>query len=255
VNYFGHGVDAERYARARPQIHRTAIERFCSFAGIRAPLGAALDVGCGTGQSSVVLTQIADRVIGIDPSAAMLEHAEQHPRVEYVLSAAERTPFGGGEFDLLSAAQAFHWFDHDAFLAEAHRLLRAPAWLLIYTSWFTGEMKGEPTFSDWFRGEYLSRYPTPPRNRAPVTEELARKHGFEFAGEGEFENEIGMTIDRFTDYQLSTTNVIAAVESGEESFDAAARWMHASLGRFFGEERERTFLFSGKMWCLKKPGT
>jgi len=252
VKYFGDGMDARRYARARPNIHPTAIERFKSFAQIDAPFSLALDVGCGTGQSTVVLTKIARRVIGIDPSVEMLKHATPHQNVEYQKSTAEDTPFPDNQFDLISAAQAFHWFDQEAFLAESYRLLRVPGWLLVYTSWFTGEMKGQPTFADWFRREYLSRYPTPPRNRTPVTEELARKHGFIFRGEEDFTNEVGMTIDRFTDYQLSTTNIIAAVKLETESFDRAAGWIHASLEPFFADEGERVFLFSGKIWYLEK---
>lgn len=248
-------MDARRYAMARPEIHPTAVEKFRRFAQIDTPLSMALDVGCGTGQSTVALTDVARRVIGIDPSVEMLKQAASHPNVEYQQSAAEHTPFRDSQFDLITAAQAFHWFDHDAFLGEAHRLLRVPGWLVVYTSWFTGEMKGKPAFSDWFKGEYLSRYPTPPRDRTPITKEFVRKHGLVLRGEDEFSNEVGMTIHRFTDYQLSTTNIIAAVKQGTDSFDDAARWIHGSLKPFFSKRRERVFLFSGKMWYLKKVAT
>jgi ubiquinone/menaquinone biosynthesis C-methylase UbiE len=252
VNYFGDGMDGERYARSRPYIHPTAVARFRAFAQIEAPLSRALDVACGTGQSTVLLTEIAERVIGIDPSADMLHHAMQHPRVAYLQSVAEQTPFSDGKFDLITVAQAFHWFHHETFLDEACRLLRVPGWVLIYTSWFTGKIKDEPAFSDWFKGEYLKRYPIPPRNRNPVTEELARRHGLIFRGEEKFSNEVAMTIHRFRDFQLSTTNIIAAVEEARESYEDAARWIQSSLEPFFAETAERTFLFSGKIWHMEK---
>jgi ubiquinone/menaquinone biosynthesis C-methylase UbiE len=252
VSYFGAGMDARRYARARPYVHSTAIDRFRSFAQIDAPLSLALDVGCGTGHSTIVLTDIAERVIAVDPSEDMLKQATPHPNVEYRKSTAEDTPFQDDQFDLITAAQAFHWLDREAFLAEAFRLLRVPGWLLIYTSWFTGEMKGEPAFSAWFTGEYMGRYPSPPRDRAPITEELAQRHGLAFRGNEEFRNEVGMTVRRFTDYQLSTSNIIAAVEQGVESFDGADQWIRASISRFFGEDLERIFLFRGKSWYLAK---
>jgi len=47
--------------------------------------------------------------------------------------------------------------------------------------------------------------------------------------EDEFTNDVCMTIERFTDYQLSTTSIIAAVERGNDTFDNAARWRHASI--------------------------
>jgi SAM-dependent methyltransferase len=252
VNYFSDGLDARRYARARPDIHSTAVGLFRRFAQIEAPLPLALDVGCGTGQSTLALTEVAARVIGIDPSADMLRHAEWHEDVKYRQSPAEHTRFSDGQFDIVSAAQAFHWFDHDAFLKESHRLLRVRGWLLVYTSWFTGEMKGEPAFADWFKDKYLSRYPSPPRDRTPITAELAGRHGFALSGEEEFADEIDMTAERFAEYQLSTTNVIAAVRKGEDSFDEAASWIRTELKPFFGGSRQRVFLFSGKAWYLER---
>ena len=61
-----------------------------------------------------------------------------------------------------------------------------------------------------------------------------------------------MTVDRFTDYQLSTTNIIAAVRDGAGSYDDAAGWIQSSLEGFFGDAPERVFLFSGKIWYLEK---
>jgi ubiquinone/menaquinone biosynthesis C-methylase UbiE len=252
VNYFKHGMDAERYARARPYIHSTAIAKFRSFAKINKPFPSALDVGCGTGHSTVALAEIATSVIGIDSSGDMLSHAIPHPNIEYHQSTAETIPFEDGKFDLITAGQAYHWFDSDAFLAESNRLLRLPGWLVIYTSWFTSEMKEDSKFSDWFKDEYLKRYPSPPRTRIKITGELAEKHRFTFHGEDEFTNEIKMTRNRFTDYQLSTSNVIAAVEKGNVGFDDVKNWLHASLTPFFDDQQERIFLFYGKIWYLEK---
>jgi ubiquinone/menaquinone biosynthesis C-methylase UbiE len=252
IFYFGHGMDANRYAKARPYIHPTALEKFRSFAHIDAPLSRALDVGCGTGQSTVALTEIAESVIGIDPSEDMLAHAEPHPSIEYRQSTAEDILLPDEEFQLITVGQAFHWFDHSAFLAEANRLLRPPGWLVIYTSWFTSEMKENSSFADWFKGSYLSRYPTPPRNRTEITAEFAQKHGFAFRGEDEFSDRVSMTIEKFADYQLSTTNIIAAVKRGNERFEDASRWITTSIAKFFADEPQRTFLFWGKIWYLQK---
>ncbi|UCF79479.1 MAG: methyltransferase domain-containing protein [Candidatus Eiseniibacteriota bacterium] len=253
VNYFTDGMDWARYARSRPNIHPTAVRLFRSFVGSDLRFCLALDVGCGTGQSTVALAEVAERVIGIDSSADMLKHATPWPNVEYRETRAEATPFRDGEFNLVAAGQAYHWFEHGAFLAESHRLLREVGWLLVYTSWFTGEIREEPAFRDWFEKEHLGRYPTPPRDRTPLSEELARKHGFELRGQEEFLNELGMTLEHFTDYQLSTTNIIAAVREGTESFDNAERWLRDSLRPFFEGSPEKPFLFNGRTWYAQKP--
>jgi len=245
-------MDGNRYSRSRPHIHGKAIEKIRSLPGIAVPIPRALDVGCGTGQSTVALAEIANSIIGVDPSAEMLAHARPHPNIQYLQSSAEDIPLASGLFDLITAAQAFHWFNQSSFLAEANRLLQIDGWLVIYTSWFTCEMKENSSFSRWFRGDYLVRYPSPPRKPQSISEELAQTHGFVIGGEFEFTNDISMTNERFTDYQLSTTNIIAAVERGDDTFDNAARWIRASIDPFFGSNSHRTFQFMGKLWGLEK---
>jgi ubiquinone/menaquinone biosynthesis C-methylase UbiE len=255
MKYFNDGMDAERYARARPNIHPTAIDKFRQFSLNTKPFSLVLDVGCGTGQSTVVLKDIAEKIIGIDCSADMIKQAIRHPAVEYLQSTAENIPFDDGQFDLITVAQAYHWFDHNTFLSESRRLLRKSGWLLVYTSWFTSNLKNEPAFSKWFNNEYMRRYPSPPRNRYLITKELAQKYGFELQGEEEFSSEVDMSIDRFTDYQLSTSNIIAAVKNGNENFDDAAGWIKSSIAKFFENRPKRTFLFRGSIWYLKKVET
>ena len=255
THYFENRLAAERYAAARPYIHPTALSKFVAFTGIDLPVAHAIDIGCGTGQSTVALADIAHRVVGIEPSDYMLAGCESHPRIEYKRSVAERIPTDDEEFDLVTVAHAFHWLDQDAFLAEARRVLRQSGWLVIYNGWFTAEMKESVAFANWFKGQYLSRYPTPSRNHEPITDRHARQHGFTLRGEEGFSDEVHMTIRRFTDYELSTTNVIAAVKEQRGLFEEAERWIATSIEPFFEGQEERTFLFSGKIWYLEKNAT
>jgi SAM-dependent methyltransferase len=252
VDYFEKGIDAERYSRARPHIHTSVVEKFRSFASLDAPLARALDVGCGTGQSTVALTAVADSVVGVDSSPEMLTHVLSHPGVRYVRAKAERLPFADNRFDVIAAGLAFHWFKPDSFMAEARRLLRGSGWLVIYTTAFTGEMLEEADFVGWFRGDFLSRYPTPDRGRVAVTATLAQANGLAFRGEEPFSNDVEMSLDRFVDYELSTTNIIASVERGESSFEDANTWMHRSLAPMFGTRNRGTFRFSGTTSYLQK---
>ncbi len=254
MSYFSEEGVAERYARARPYIHRKALGKFRAFADVADPFRRALDVACGTGQSTVALAELAERVIGIDASDEMLAHATPHPRVEYRVAVAEELPFGSDHFDLVTVAQALHWLETCQFRAEACRVLKASGWLVIYTSWFTEEMRGEPAFAEWFDGVYLDRYPSPPRGPTNVTPEFAETFGLRLLGEDEFANEIAMSRGRFTDYQLSTSNIIAAVRRKGESFEEAEEWIRDSLEPFFPDDERRTFLFAGKIWYLQKPG-
>ena len=75
-------------------------------------------VGPGAAQRRAV------RVIGSDQSAAQLRHAIPHPHVHYVQAYAEAMPLGANSVDLITVAQALHWFDFERFYAEAARILR-----------------------------------------------------------------------------------------------------------------------------------
>ena len=251
-NYFESRLSAERYAAARPNVHEAALSRFVAFTGIDLPVGAALDVGCGTGQSSIALARLANHVVGVDASESMLAVCASHPKVEFKKAAAENVPASDATYDLVVVAQAFHWFNQEAFLTEAFRVLKGEGLLLIYTAGFTGEMKENAAFVTWFKSHYLSRFPTPPRNRTPITDNRASKHGFLLRGEESYSLEVAMTTCRFTDYQLSTTNVIVAVEENPKLFEEAQRWIADSLDAFFNGAAERTFLFSATNWYLQK---
>jgi SAM-dependent methyltransferase len=193
----------------------------------------------------------ANHVVGVDSSAEMLSACRAHPNIEYRQSAAETIPAEAESFDLITVAHAFHWFDQDAFLAEASRVLRTQCWLVIYTSGFTAEMKENAGFAAWFKDEYLTRYPAPPRNLSPIQHAQASRYGFALRGEDRFSDEIRMTVERFTDYQLSTTNVLANA-SDESAMFEAERWIRKSIRPFFDSEDERTFLFTGRIWFLQK---
>ncbi|XP_063079879.1 putative methyltransferase DDB_G0268948 isoform X1 [Engraulis encrasicolus] len=90
-------------------------------------LELAVDVGCGSGQGTVLLAPHFTRVVGTDVSPAQLEMATQHAtahNITYRESPAEQLPLEDASVDLVTAMSAFHWFDHAHFLQEADRVLK-----------------------------------------------------------------------------------------------------------------------------------
>jgi len=93
----------------------------------------AIDVATGNGQAAVALAPYFDRVIATEPSAAQLGEGRAHPHVEYRQEAAETIAVESGAADLLTAAQAAHWFDWPRFCLEAARVLRPGGVLAIWS--------------------------------------------------------------------------------------------------------------------------
>jgi SAM-dependent methyltransferase len=218
---------------------------------LRETVGHALDAGCGTGQSSIALKEIAERVVGTDVSREMLREAPREEGLRYVEAHAEQMPFHDASFDLLTASLSFHWFDRARFLAEAHRLLRPSRWLVVYNNWFTGEMKDNADYALWHRGVYLRRFPSPPRHSQPLDEETAAQFGFRFLAAESYANEVVFAPDELATYLTSQSNVIAAVEQGRESLESIYSWLADAFRPLF-KESKAAFAFGGVIWYLQK---
>lgn len=112
---------ASTYAKFRPT-YPTALFRW--LASLTPEHQLAWDCAAGSGQASRDLAAFYDRVIATDASRAQIESAAAHPRVEYGVAAAEVSGLPAASLDLVTVAQALHWFDLDAFYAEARRVLK-----------------------------------------------------------------------------------------------------------------------------------
>ena len=238
---------AERYAAGRPAFHPLILERLAPHLSGR-ELGA--DVACGTGLSSVALAHWVKQVRAFDSSAAMLSHAAPHPRVTYAQAVAEALPLEDGVLDVLTVAQAFHWFNRAAFLAEARRTLGPGGVLALYDDFFLGEMQGQSDFGDFFRA-YLTRYPTPPRHRDPFGETEARVAGFTFHEE-RWKHPLPLSQAQLVTYLLTHSNTTAATESGGATQEEVAAWLGEQLAPFYAGAETREVIY-GAMLTICKP--
>lgn len=93
----------------------------------------AVDVGCGTGQLSLLLSEHFAQVEALDVSADQIANAEPRPNVRYAVAGADVLGLTEGAADLITVAQAAHWFDLPAFYAEARRIAAPGAVLALIT--------------------------------------------------------------------------------------------------------------------------
>ncbi|MBX9625713.1 MAG: methyltransferase domain-containing protein [Gemmataceae bacterium] len=91
------------------------------------------DCGTGSGQAAVGLAEHFGKVVATDASAEQVANAEPHPRVEYRVAPAERCPLADHAADLVTVAQALHWFDRDRFYAEVRRVAKPGGLLAVWT--------------------------------------------------------------------------------------------------------------------------
>jgi SAM-dependent methyltransferase len=84
----------------------------------------AWDCATGSGQAAVELAEVFDRIIATDASEKQIANAQPHPGVEYRVATAEANGLASQSADLITAAQALHWFDLERFYAEVRRILK-----------------------------------------------------------------------------------------------------------------------------------
>jgi SAM-dependent methyltransferase len=243
---------ARRYARARPYYHRTALALAVEKLGIERAR-VAIDVGCGTGLSTLAVSGLADRVIAIDTSPAMLRTARRRPDVHYVVAAAERIPVRDAIADLATVGAAFHWFDQPRVFAELARVLRNGAGLAVYTDLFRGRILGLPTFTTWLTESYLPRYPTPPRG-AHFDPAGAVSAGFTDVRYAEQEIHLPLTHAQLADYLLSQSNAAVAIESGATSAETIRNEVMQELADVHHGRGHVDAVFGIRVWsAVRRP--
>jgi ubiquinone/menaquinone biosynthesis C-methylase UbiE len=109
------------YSQFRPQYPQDMIAYVVDFVVDR---GHALDVATGNGQVAHQLSAFFKTVYATDISESQLENAVSARNIIYQLQPAEETNFADNQFDLITVAQAIHWFKFDAFYKEAKRILK-----------------------------------------------------------------------------------------------------------------------------------
>ncbi|MES2487003.1 MAG: class I SAM-dependent methyltransferase [Bacteroidota bacterium] len=121
-------AQAQGYAQFRPHYPPEMIAYIASLAKNR---HAALDVATGNGQVAAALAHSFDAVHAIDISSKQLQNATQLPNIYYSEQPAEATNFADATFDLITVAQAIHWFNFGAFYKEVYRLLKPEGILAV----------------------------------------------------------------------------------------------------------------------------
>jgi ubiquinone/menaquinone biosynthesis C-methylase UbiE len=122
-------TQAKQYQKFRPVYP----ELLYSFLESKVPgFEAAWDAGTGNGQVAVELAKKFKQVYATDISLKQLQEATSMPNLKYFQSRSEKTDFADNKFDLITAAQAAHWFDAESFNAEVRRVAKPNAIVALW---------------------------------------------------------------------------------------------------------------------------
>jgi len=135
---WGAAGEAAKYRLVRPEHPKQISENVVAFLREKysGPLAQAIDVGCGSGLSSCHLVSHFDRVLGVDPSLAMVKEARKSfalAGLQFQTGGAENLPHPDNSAQLVIAGRAIHYFKQDDFFKEVDRVL-CPGGVVAYYS-------------------------------------------------------------------------------------------------------------------------
>ncbi|HEV7642160.1 MAG TPA: class I SAM-dependent methyltransferase [Gaiellaceae bacterium] len=199
----GFASAADVYERARPSYPEEAIAWMAERTGLAAGQ-TVVDVGAGTGKLTRLLPTTGARVVAIEPVAEMRAKLDGFEALD---GTAEELELADASADVITVAQALHWFDLDRALPEFHRVLRPAGFLALF--WNSRDLD-DPIQ----RGvEELMR---PLRASVPAQQErrwrewLVRSPLFGPAEERSFRIEQQLTADGLCD-RVASTSVVAVL--------------------------------------------
>ncbi len=197
----------ENYIKYRPGYPPAVVHCLRELAGLRADSLVA-DIGCGTGKLAEVLLAAGHRVVGVEPNEPMREAGRallaHHPAFEMVAGSAEATSLADHSVDLITAAQAFHWFDAGAARREFARILKPSGAVALI--WNHRHMSGTP---------FLEAYEALARRHCPEYAAIVADHADEEAvaaffapapvRQARFDNEQSLDFDGLSGRLLSSS--------------------------------------------------
>ena len=115
---------ADTYEQTRPTLPKHAIELIKNY--LTFPLDTVVDLGCGTGLSTLSWKGETERIIGIEPSIDMLSIAKQKEskNITFLEGYSTSIPLEDESVDVVICSQSFHWMEPFATLKEVNRILK-----------------------------------------------------------------------------------------------------------------------------------
>lgn len=114
-------TQSEIYARYRPQYPK---ELFQYLSTLTPEHQIAWDCGTGNGQAAIGLVDYYALVLATDPSAEQIKHAFPHPNIQYSVASGESFSIADHSIDLITIANALHWFNLDVFYGNVRKVLK-----------------------------------------------------------------------------------------------------------------------------------
>lgn len=230
----------ESYRRFRPRYPAQIVELLRQECGLRSD-AVIVDVAAGTGLLTEVFLAAGFQVTAVEPNAEMRaacsELEQSSTKLRCIAGTAEDTGLPRQSADLITVAQAMHWFDLERARAEFKRILKPDGWCAVI---YNHRQMGGDAFHDAYE-ELLRKFGVDYASVQQQHVDKARLAGFFAPAEmkrATFANSQTLTREGFEGRIFSSSYI---PRPGQERFDA----MQAEIGRIFEEHQTKSQVTMG----------
>lgn len=250
----------EGYDQNRPEAPPIVVELITHYLGKRPSL--VMDVGCGTGLSSFIWMNQADRIIGVEPNSDMLSKAREKwslagepSSLAFIQGYSNSLNIPSASADAITCSQSFHWMDPDSTLNEFSRVLKDGGVFAAY------DCDWPPSASWVVEQNYLQVMEQADRiiakrvnqeeqavklNKEEHLSRMRKSGVFRFTREIVFHNKESCTAERYIGLALSQGGVQTVFKRGSTELDATIESFKKSVDDYF-QGRTLDVLFSYRM--------
>lgn len=234
------------YDKARPQTPKKIIEIITRYLGSQ--LSLVVDLGCGTGLSTMAWKEISPNVIGVDPSNDMLKIAKEKldgiHNISFVNAYSDDTGLEDVRADVVTCSQSFHWMNPQTTLREVTRLLRPGGIFAAYDCDWPPvcHWEAEQSYNQLVEKvhqieastpELKQQYKSWPKDKH--LENIQKSEYFRYAREILFSNTETCDAERFIALALSQGGLQAILKAGIDEIKPSIEAFENKIRSLFGQ--------------------
>jgi len=236
------------YDNTRPVCPKYVMDVLTRYLGHRPQ--TVVDMGCGTGLSTLVWKNKADKIIGIEPSEDMIIQAQSNAmgtkNIEFIQAFSDKTGLDSNIADIVTCSQSFHWMEPKSTLREVARILKPGAIFAAYDcDWppVCGSVAVESSYNILEEKEdkieandpkYSNSFIQYPKNQH--LDNIRKSGYFTFVREIVFANTENCDADRYYRIALSQGGIQAILKKEPSLIENELKALRIAIDNFFEDK-------------------
>jgi ubiquinone/menaquinone biosynthesis C-methylase UbiE len=243
VNRFDGKEFANLYDNTRPACPKYVVDVLLRYFGRNPQI--VVDIGCGTGLSTLIWRNAANKIIGVEPNDDMIYQAiakaEGLQKIEFIRAFSDNTGLESGIADIITCSQSFHWMEPESTLREVDRLLMPGGVFAVYDCDWPPVCNASLDSAYQALDEYfdkveadVSEFIKYPKGRH--LENIHKSGYFKYAREIVFANTESCDADRYFNFALSQGGTQVILNKNPSLVEKEIAAFRLEVDKYFGDK-------------------